>query len=66
MSETGQRPRVLIVDDVIATGGTMAAVIELINALQGNIHELVCLVELSFLSGRERLQGHGLFSLIQY
>lgn len=58
--------RVLIVDDVLATGGTMAAVIELIDKLQANIHELVCLIELDFLCGRERLQGYPLFSLLQY
>jgi adenine phosphoribosyltransferase len=58
--------RVILVDDVLATGGTMSAVIELINALQGNIHELAFLIELTFLNGRDRLQGHNLFSLIQY
>jgi adenine phosphoribosyltransferase len=58
--------RVVLVDDVLATGGTMSAVIELINALQGKIHELAFLIELTFLNGRDRLQGYNLFSLIQY
>jgi adenine phosphoribosyltransferase len=58
--------RVILVDDVLATGGTMSAVIELVNALQGKIHELAFLIELTFLNGRDRLQGHNLFSLIQY
>jgi len=44
----------------------MSAVIELINALQGKIHELAFLIELTFLNGRDRLQGYNLFSLIQY
>ncbi len=58
--------RVLLVDDVLATGGTMGAVTELVDTLQGKIHELVFLIELTFLNGRNRLKGHELYSLIQY
>jgi adenine phosphoribosyltransferase len=58
--------RVLVVDDVLATGGTMSAAAELVKALHCHIVELVFLIELSFLSGRERLQAYNLYALIQY
>lgn len=58
--------RVLLVDDVLATGGTMSAAVELVKALHCNVFELVFLIELSFLCGRERLQDYKLYSLIQY
>lgn len=58
--------RVVLVDDVIATGGTVRAAIDLIKALQCEIIELAFLIELTFLHGRERLQGYDVFSLIQY
>ena len=58
--------RVLLVDDVLATGGTMSAAVELVQALHCNVVELVFLIELSFLSGRERLQPYNLYALIQY
>lgn len=58
--------QVVIVDDVLATGGTMAAVTELVATLKVNIIEAAFLIELSFLNGRSRLQNHSLYSLIQY
>ena len=58
--------QVVIVDDVLATGGTMAAVTELVAMLKVNIIEVAFLIELSFLNGRSRLQNHSLYSLIQY
>jgi adenine phosphoribosyltransferase len=58
--------QVVIVDDVLATGGTMAAVTELVAMLKVNIIEVAFLIELSFLNGRSRLQNHPLYSLIQY
>jgi adenine phosphoribosyltransferase len=58
--------RVVLVDDVIATGGTVRAAIDLIKALQCEIIELAFLIELTFLHGRERLQGYDVFSLLQY
>jgi adenine phosphoribosyltransferase len=57
--------RVLIVDDVIATGGTAHAAGELVGKLGGTVAAYAFLVELSFLNGRARLQGDVL-SLIQY
>jgi len=61
--------RVLIVDDLLATGGTAEAAIRLVQELKGQIVGLTFLVELSFLKGRERLSrlnGAEIFSLIQY
>jgi adenine phosphoribosyltransferase len=58
--------RVVLVDDVIATGGTVRAAIDLIKALQCEIIELAFLIELTFLNGRERLAGYNIFSLLQY
>jgi adenine phosphoribosyltransferase len=58
--------RVVIVDDLIATGGTAAATAELVGKLGGTVVECVFVIELSFLKGRERLRPHGVFSLVQY
>lgn len=58
--------RVVIVDDVIATGGTVAATVTLVKQLQCEIVELAFLIELSELNGRQRLHGHSVFSLLQY
>jgi adenine phosphoribosyltransferase len=58
--------RVVLVDDVLATGGTMRAAIDLVKGLQCEIVELAFLVELCALNGRSRLPGHTVFSLLQY
>jgi adenine phosphoribosyltransferase len=58
--------RVLIVDDLLATGGTAKATVELVEQLGGNVVGLAFAVELSFLGGRERLADRKVFSLIQY
>ena len=58
--------RVLIVDDVLATGGTMVAARKLIDHLGGNVVGLAVIIELKFLKGRERLGSDGLFSLVSY
>ena len=58
--------RVLIVDDLLATGGTIQAVIELVNKLKGDIIEIAFLIELTFLNGRERIKDYPIFSLIKY
>ena len=58
--------RVLLVDDLLATGGTMGATIHLIEQCDGHIVELAFLIELTALKGRERLTPHPIISLIQY
>ena len=57
---------VLLVDDVLATGGTMAAACKLIEQAGGKVAACVFLIELSFLHGRAALQGRECFSLISY
>ena len=57
---------VLIADDLIATGGTAAAVADMVRQMGGNLTGLAFLVELEFLHGREKLQGLDVFSLIRY
>jgi adenine phosphoribosyltransferase len=57
---------VLVVDDVIATGGTAAAVGELVRRLEGKVAAYVFLVELDFLGGRARLDGAEVLSLSRY
>jgi adenine phosphoribosyltransferase len=58
--------RVLIVDDLLATGGTVQGTIELIERLKGVVVGLAFLVELEFLNGRERLGGRRVASVIRY
>ncbi len=58
--------RVLIVDDLLATGGTARAVTQLVEGLGGIVVGLGFVVELTFLNGRGRLGGHEVYSLLQY
>ncbi|MFY9558619.1 MAG: adenine phosphoribosyltransferase [Terriglobales bacterium] len=58
--------RVLIVDDLLATGGTAAATAELAHGLGGQIAGLAFVVELDFLKGREKLARYDVFSLLHY
>ncbi len=58
--------RVLLVDDVLATGGTMAAKAQLVEELGGTVAGCAVIIELSFLDGRARLGDHPLVSLIRY
>jgi adenine phosphoribosyltransferase len=62
--EKGQR--VLIVDDLLATGGTAVATAQLAEGLGAQIAGLAFVVELDFLKGREKLAGHDVFSLLHY
>jgi adenine phosphoribosyltransferase len=58
--------RVLIVDDLLATGGTVSATIELVERLEGVVSGVGFLVELTALHGRERLDGYNVVSLIRF
>jgi len=58
--------RVLIVDDLLATGGTVAGTIELVEKLKGEIVGLAFLIELTALRGRDRLQGHDITTLVSF
>jgi adenine phosphoribosyltransferase len=62
----GNGSRVLILDDVLATGGTAAAVASLVEKLGGVVLGLGFVIELDFLNGRSKLQGRELFSLLHY
>lgn len=58
--------KVIIVDDLLATGGTISAVIELVERMQGDILGIEFLIELKFLNGRSRIKGYNVSSLIEY
>ena len=58
--------KVLIADDVLATGGTASACVSLVESLGGQVHGLTFFIELAFLNGRERLTPHPVRSLIRY
>jgi len=58
--------RVLIHDDLLATGGTARAKVDLVEQLGGEVVGLAFVIELEFLQGRERLEGYDVFSLIKY
>jgi adenine phosphoribosyltransferase len=62
----GKGHRVLIVDDLLATGGTAAATARLVEQNGGKVAGLGFVVELSFLNGRKKLNGYDVFSLMQY
>jgi adenine phosphoribosyltransferase len=58
--------RVVIIDDVLATGGTARAKVELVEGLGGIVAGVLFVIELSFLEGRKRLEGYDVHSLITY
>lgn len=58
--------KILIVDDLLATGGTASAVAKLVERLQGEVTGLGFVIELKFLNGRDRLKGYDIHTLIQY
>ena len=58
--------RVLIVDDVLATGGTAAAATQLVKKLGGELHGLAFLIELIGLNGKSKLAGEKVYSVLQY
>ena len=58
--------RVVIADDLIATGGTAAATAELVSRLGAKVVECAFVIELSFLKGRDKLRPYDVFSILQY
>ena len=62
----GNGHRVIIADDLLATGGTARAVVDLVENLGGTVVGLVFVVELEFLPGRKKLEGYDVRSLIKY
>jgi adenine phosphoribosyltransferase len=58
--------RVLIVDDLLATGGTARAAAKIVESVGGSVAGIGFVIELTFLKGRERLAGFDVFSLLQY
>jgi adenine phosphoribosyltransferase len=58
--------RVVVVDDLLATGGTVAAACQLVELAGGKVEEVAFLIELEFLHGREKLEKYPVFSLIRY
>ncbi len=62
----GHPCRVLILDDLLATGGTAGAAIALVERLRGEVVECAFVIELEFLKGRQRLAPHPVYSLVQY
>ncbi|UZW67946.1 adenine phosphoribosyltransferase [Priestia flexa] len=58
--------RVLITDDLLATGGTIEATIKLVEELGGVVAGIAFLIELSYLDGREKLEGYDVFTLMTY
>jgi len=60
------KDRVLIVDDLLATGGTIAATLELLGNFKAEVEGIAFLVELKFLNGRQKLPGRNIHSVLQY
>lgn len=58
--------RVLIIDDLLATGGTIGATVNLVEKLGGVVAGLAFMIELTYLNGRDLLQGYDVFTLMQY
>ncbi|MCH7737378.1 MAG: adenine phosphoribosyltransferase [Chloroflexi bacterium] len=58
--------KVLIVDDLLATGGTLAATARLVEMAGGVVSEIAVIIELTFLDGRKNLDGYDIYSMIQY
>ena len=62
----GEGHNVLIVDDLLATGGTARAVVDLVESVGGKVSALLFVVELTFLNGRAKFEGHTVKSLVAY
>jgi adenine phosphoribosyltransferase len=62
----GAGHNILIVDDLLATGGTARAVVDLVEGVGGNVAGLLFVIELNFLNGRQKFDGYDVQSLIKY
>jgi adenine phosphoribosyltransferase len=62
----GARQRILIVDDVLATGGTAAATVQLVRKLDADVVGVAFLIELLFLNGRQKIAQQDVYSVLQY
>jgi adenine phosphoribosyltransferase len=62
--EKGQK--VLIVDDLLATGGTARATVDLVRQLGGDVHGVAVLIELAALNGRSKLPGENVVAVLKY
>ena len=58
--------KVVLLDDLLATGGTAAAMVDLVEKLGGDVVELAFLIELEALEGRKKLGDHSIFSIVKY
>jgi len=58
--------KVLIVDDLLATGGTITATCKLVEKLGGEVEKILIMIELGFLNGRDKLKDYDVFTLIRY
>ena len=56
----------VIVDDLLATGGTVKGMCEMVEELGGSVEAIVCLIELNFLQGREMLKGYNIQTILEY
>jgi len=61
-----QGQKVLLVDDLLATGGTMAAACKLVESTGAKVAGIAFVIELDFLKGRENLKGYDIFSIVHY
>jgi adenine phosphoribosyltransferase len=58
--------RVVIIDDLLATGGTIRATADMVERLKGEIYEIAVVIELTFLNGRDKLKNYRLYSMVEY
>ncbi len=58
--------KILLVDDLLATGGTLSAAVQLVERLHGEVAGIACLIELDFLHGRDKLAGYQVKSLLHF
>jgi len=65
-NSTRSATKVLIVDDLLATGGTARATVDLVRRLGGDVHALAFLIELVALNGRRKLEGERVHTILQY